>query len=282
MKKYVYLFLISILHSYTLIAQNQEFSKIDTFKVTEKRPLTISFLYPDDWDKRTDWPILVFYYGGGWVKGSIGQFLPQAKHFAAKGTVCALVEYRVKNIDGTDPFTALADAKSAMRYIKGNSSRHRIDSSRVVAIGGSAGGHLAAACELVKGYDDPKDDLSVGTQVSALVLFNPVLDNGPKGYAYNRIGERYTSFSPFFQDKKDMADALIMLGTNDHLIPVETMQTFCESVRQTGSHCELVLYPGAKHGFFNKASGNGLYYEKTLQEMENFLSKKNFLTKPLN
>ncbi len=262
------------------IAQGQntnKFDQVETYKTTDQRSLTISFLYPKNWSARTDWPVLVFYFGGGWAKGSVNQFLPHARYFAKKGMVCALVDYRVRSKDGTDPFTSLMDAKSAMRYIKSNMQKHHIDSSRVVASGGSAGGHLAAACQLVKGYDDPQDDLSISTKVSALVLFNPVLDNGPDGYGYNRIGKQYTSFSPFFQDKKGMADVLILQGTADKLIPVKTMETFCESVREAGSYCNLVLYAEAKHGFFNRGYKDGLYYRQTLQEMENFLRARNFI-----
>lgn len=271
--------LLWLLSSNISQGQNSRFDQVETYKTTDQRPLTISFLYPKDWNTRTDWPVLVFYFGGGWVKGSINQFLPHARYFAERGMVCALVDYRVRDRDGTDPFTSLQDAKSAIRYIKSNANRHHVDSSRVVAAGGSAGGHLAAACELVKGYDDPKDDLSISTRVSALVLFNPVVDNSPEGYAYNRIGEDYTSFSPFFQDKKGMADVLILQGTQDRLIPVKTMETFCESIKKAGSQCELVLYPEAEHGFFNRGKKDGLYYRQTLQEMEDFLSKRNFLVK---
>lgn len=269
--------LLLLLFSNISQGQNAKFDQVETYKLTDQRPLTISFLYPNDWNERTDWPVLVFYFGGGWAKGSINQFLPQARYFAGKGMVCALVDYRVRSKDGTDPFASLMDAKSAMRYIKSNMQRHHIDSSKVVASGGSAGGHLAAACELVKGYNDPKDDLSISTKVSALVLFNPVLDNSPDGYGYNRIGEQYISFSPFFQDKKGMADVLILQGTQDKLIPVKTMETFCESVKEAGSYCDLVLYAEAKHGFFNKGHKDGLYYRQTLQEIENFLRARSFI-----
>lgn len=53
--------------------------------------------------------------------------------------------------------------------------------------GGSAGGHLAAAIASIDGFNDATDDLSVSCKPNLLVLFNPVLDNGPEGYGYDRV-----------------------------------------------------------------------------------------------
>lgn len=42
-------------------------------------------------------------------------------------------------------------------------------------------GHLAAFVGMVEGQDDPNDDRSVSPKANAMVLFNPVFDNGPEG-----------------------------------------------------------------------------------------------------
>ncbi|WP_161554515.1 alpha/beta hydrolase [Sinomicrobium soli] len=256
----------------------QRYSQTDTYKKTDQRDLNISFVYPDGWEKRMDWPVLVFFHGGGWIRGTIKQFDAYARYFADKGMVCALVEYRLKEKDGTDPFTALQDAKSAVRYIKSNASRYRIDPDRMVLSGSSAGGHLAAACELVEDFNDPGDDLSVSTRAAALVLIYPVVDNGPDGYGYGRIGTRYTRFSPYHQKKKGMADALVILGTKDKLVPVKTAREFCENIRQEGGHAELILYKGAGHGWFYENRPRGVFYLKALNDMESFLQQRDFLS----
>lgn len=50
-----------------------------------------------------------------------------------------------------------------------------IDPDRIVAAGGSAGGHIAACTALIPGLDADDEDAKISSQPNALVLFNPVL-----------------------------------------------------------------------------------------------------------
>ena len=83
-----------------------------------------------------------------------------------------------------------ADAKSALRYVRAHATELGIDPQRIAAAGGSAGGHLAAFTALVDGLDDPQDDLAVSCKPNALVLFNPVFNNGPDQWGHGRVGDR--------------------------------------------------------------------------------------------
>src|SRR3954454_5851101 len=101
--------------------------------------------------------------------------------------VCALVEYRLlKNKPGEPPTDCIHDAKSAMRWVRSHAKELGIDSKRIAAAGGSAGGHLAAFCGLVEAKDDSQDNLSISPKPNAMILFNPVFNNGPGQYAYAR------------------------------------------------------------------------------------------------
>ncbi|NGP78097.1 alpha/beta hydrolase [Balneolaceae bacterium YR4-1] len=250
-------------------AQNSqnELDRVIFKTVDDSVSLSIYFTYPNSYNKQDQWPLIVFFHGGGWNQGSYKHFLRQAKYFSNHGFICALPEYRVRKKHNSTPFESLKDAKSALRFLKVNANKFQIDTSKVIAAGGSAGGHLAASLEMVEGYNEPTDDLGVDTDVDALVLFNGVLDNGPSGYGFRRVGKEYTSFSPFHQTKKGTAPTLILLGTDDNLIPVESMQEYCSEMKSAGSICKLVLYEGQEHGFFNRSP----YLEKTIQQMHEFL-----------
>lgn len=215
---------------------------------------------------------IIFFFGGGWRKGSPSQFRSQAVYFAGKGLTCFLVDYRVENRNHTTPFEALKDAKSAIRFVKQHADQFHIDSSKIVASGGSAGGHLAAATALTLDYNEPSDNLAVSARPAALVLFNPVIDNGPGGAGYDRIGETYPRFSPLHNIRQGAPPTLIMLGTEDKHIPVATARYYKTVMEKVGSRCDLILYDHARHGFFNQNKlNNNPYYQLTLKEAEKFL-----------
>ena len=123
------------------------------------------------------------FFGGGWNSGKVTQFKPHAEYLSSRGMITVLADYRVKTRHQSNLFDAVADAKSAIRFLRQNSKKLNIDKEKIVASGGSAGGHLAAAVASVSGLNDPKDNLKVSAKPNALVLFKPVFDNGPAGYS---------------------------------------------------------------------------------------------------
>jgi acetyl esterase/lipase len=162
------------------------------YKTVDQRPLRLFVVKPSDWKPADARPAIVFFHGGGWRGGAPGQFNRQAEYLASRGMVCLLAEYRLLRDDPGPPLRCIRDAKSAMRWVRSHASELGIDPERIAAGGGSAGGHLAAFVGMVEGLDDPQDDLQVSPRADALVLFNPVFDNGPQdGYGHGRVGERY-------------------------------------------------------------------------------------------
>lgn len=244
----------------------------ELYKVAGTDSLEMEIYYPE---KTVDaQPAIVFFFGGGWNGGNIHQFKPHAEHFAKKGLVTVLADYRVRSRHQTSPFDALEDAKSAIRYLKIHAERLKIDSSRIIASGGSAGGHLAAATAFISGFNSPEDP-TISPKPAALLLFNPVIDNGPGGYGYERIGSRYHEFSPLHNLANGAPPTLFFLGTQDRLIPVITAEYYAMVMEKVGSYCQLILYEGEEHGFFNYR--NREIYEKTLKETEDFLIAQGFL-----
>jgi len=86
---------------------------------------------------------IVFFFGGGSTSGSVGQFVPQATHLASRGMVAILADYRVFGRHKTSPFEAMADARSAIRWVRSKARDLGVDPTRIAAGGGSSGGALA-------------------------------------------------------------------------------------------------------------------------------------------
>jgi len=269
-KHFFSILMISLLVYTTSYSQDEiQYKQIDSTKLVLKvyRPLKV--------DPEKKYPAFVFFFGGGWNSGSIEQFEPQANYFSQRGMICFTVDYRVKNRQHTTPFESLKDAKSAIRFIREHADEFSIDTSKIVAAGGSAGGHLAAAIALIDDYNELSDNLSISCIPNALVLFNPVIDNGPGGYGFDRIGNDYKNFSPLHNIKKGAPPTIIFLGTHDALIPVETVEYYKMVMEKVNSRCELKLYEGEPHGFFNH--NNFEYYKKTVFETDKFLQSLGYL-----
>lgn len=223
------------------------------------------------------YPAMLFFFGGGWKTGSLNQFEPHAKYFSKRGMVCILVDYRVESRHNSTIFESLKDAKSAMRYVKEHASIYNIDTLKIVAAGGSAGGQLAAATALIEDYNEISDNIKISCKPNALVLFNPAIDNGPAGVGYERVKSEYKNISPIHNITKGAPPTIIMLGTKDNLIPVETAKYYQTVMNKVGSRCELILYDGKEHGFFNYNKFEN--YKNTIIEVDAFLQSEGFLTK---
>lgn len=233
------------------------------------------YIYNSEGTKKLNNPAIVFFFGGGWNSGSPKQFEPQAKYLTKYGITVVLADYRTKNNAGTTPKEALMDAKSAMRFLKKKAISLCIDPEKILAGGGSAGGHLAAATAFCNHINHLKDDLSVSSVPKALILFNPVVDNSPEGYGFNRVKDYYEDFSPIHNIKKNAPPTIFFLGTEDNIISVETAQKFKEKMEAVGARCDLFLYTGQKHGFFN--SQHKEYFEKTMVETVTFLKSLGYI-----
>lgn len=286
MKKYLSLQIACILALGSLKAQKLNLSKLDgdrkkpvelTYKTIDSVSLNLEVRFPDNFSHSKKYPTIIFFFGGGWNGGTTSQFEPHAAYFSTRGMITVLADYRVKSRHKTTPFEAVSDAKSAIRFLRTHAKDLNIDKNRIVASGGSAGGHLAAACGILPGLDEPGEDPDISSKANALVLFNPVFDNGPEGFQNERMGERWQEISPAHNISKGAPPTIVFLGTNDHLIPVEMAENYKKKMEAVGSRCDLHLYEDQKHGFFNKSKSDGVYYQKTVREADLFLASLKYL-----
>lgn len=225
---------------------------VEVYKEASGDPLRIYRIDPPKHDPKADKaPAVVFFFGGGWNGGTPTQFESHARYLSNRGMVVFLADYRVKSRQGTSPKECVADGKSAIRWVRQNAERLGIDPDSILAGGGSAGGHVAAATGICEGFDEPGEDLKISSRPAALLLFNPVYNNGPEGYGHSRVKEWFPAISPAHNITKDDPPAIVFLGTKDKLIPVSHAEDFQEQQEKLGIKSELHLYEGQPHGFFN-------------------------------
>ena len=267
--------------TFLLFSQSVPGSRQYVYKQADTVALKLFVINPANYSKEKSYPAILFFFGGGWTSGRITQFEQHANYFSTRGMITVLADYRVKSRHQTTPFDAVADAKSAIRYLRSHAAALHIDTSKIVASGGSAGGHLAAAAATVPGLNDASDNLQISCKPNALVLFNPVFDNGPSGYGSDRFGDRYLEISPMHNIKKGTPPTIAFLGTKDELIPVATAQLYKQKMEEAGCRCDLFLFEDQKHGFFNyreeRKEGNRFFIE-TVYQADLFLESLGYLT----
>jgi acetyl esterase len=251
------------------------------YKTVGDRELKVHFVFPADWKPEDKRPAILFFHAGSWIVGAPGQFNEHCKYLASRGMVAGQVEYRLVDRNNDEPPTVcIQDAKSAMRWLRANAGKLGVDSDHIAAGGGSAGGHLAAFLGIMDGLDDPKDDLKVSAKADAMVLFNPVFDNGPTGWGYKRVKDRYKEFSPFHNVQKGNPPAIVFVGEKDGLIPPKTVLAFQELMKKAGNRCEAMVFEGEPHDFYNFGRKENKPYEDTVEAMDKFLGSLGWLTGP--
>jgi len=253
--------------------------KAVVYKTIGQAELKLHIFNPDGHSTSAGHPAIVFFFGGGWVGGSPSQFFPHCEYLSSRGMVAVSAEYRVKSRHNTSPRECVEDGKSTVRWLRQNAASLGIDPNRVAAGGGSAGGHVAAATATVKEFERPDEDKTISSRPNALVLFNPVYDNGPDGYGHDRVKDYWKTISPMHNIDKSTPPTIVFLGTKDKLIPVATAQTYKKLMRENGRRCDLHLYEGKGHGFFNYRGDMKDYY-RTVLETDKFLTSLGYLKGP--
>ena len=115
-------------------------------------------------------PLVVYLTGGGFVMADRTANLSQRTYVADQGYVVASIQYRTTK-DGATYKDAVADVKSAIRYLRANADKYSIDPDQVAVWGQSAGGYLAAMTGATNGEKsfDVGDHLDRSSEVQGVV-----------------------------------------------------------------------------------------------------------------
>jgi sialate O-acetylesterase len=247
-----------------------------TYKSTPQGDLSLLIHRPEGWKATDKRPAIVFFFGGGWTNGSVRQFESQAAYLAGRGMVAARADYRVKSRQNVQPDACVEDAKSAVRWLRTHAGAHGIDPDRIVAAGGSAGGHIAACTATTAGFEAEGQDLSVSSKPSALVLFNPVLLlDGPITKRYLNDDEALARrISPMNGIDASLPPTLLLYGSDDRL--GDPAEPFMARAKAKGARVELFMAEGVGHGFFNRSP----WTARTLKRVDEFLGSLGYVEGP--
>lgn len=243
------------------------------YKKTPQAELEMLIHFPANWKATDKRPAIVFFFGGAWRSGTVTQFEYQANYLAGRGMVAARADYRVKSRHGVSPDQCVEDAKSAVRYLRKNAPELGIDPDRIVASGGSAGGHLAACTWATPGLEAKDEDASVSSKPNLLILYNPVLNltSDSMRERFNLSEPVAKQISPNLHLAKNTPPAIIYFGTGDRLI--SNGEECIARSKAIGNSAVMYTAEGVGHGFFNRSP----WLERTTYLTDRFLTQHGYL-----
>lgn len=227
---------------------------------------------------------VIVIHGGGWRGGNKESNRRVLDLFAEKGFVAVSPQYRLvpKAI-----FPAqVHDLKAAVRWLKTNAGKYRIDPERIGAMGFSAGGHLAMMLGTTDNHDGLEGNLppaGPNTKIRAVVNYfgptdldaadipdvsKPLVDaflGGPVATKQKEVAQS----SPLDLIGPEDAPILTFQGTKDPLVPHSQAIKLAEAMTEKGVRGRVTLFVGDGHGWegiestFDEAAE---FFEKNLQK----------------
>ena len=255
------------------------------FRSVGETELRLHVVKPKGWQKTTRRPCLVSFFGGGWNSGTPESSIRWAKWAASHGIVGIAPDYRTRDRLGGTPEDCISDGRAALAWIASHAADLGIDPAKIIVLGGSAGGHVAAWTAIPSpgpGKEDPAPDV----RPVAMILLNPVTDTKEGGYGglkrFNKDAARALACSVTDQMPARMPPAIVFHSTADIVVPYANSVAFRDKLVAGGSPCELVTFEGLGHSYNSTKYGAAgkAADDKTKEDMNRFLGSLDLLEKP--
>ncbi|QNA82671.1 alpha/beta hydrolase [Sphingomonas sp. So64.6b] len=195
----------------------------------------------------TPLPVVIFYYGGGWVKGSRGEYGFAGRAFAAQGFIAVLPDYRL--VPGVRFPVFVQDSALAVKWVRDTIARYGGDPKRITLSGHSAGAYNAAMLALDRHW---LTDIGVdpGIVRAAALLAGPY-DFYPfeKKRSIDAMSHwpRLLETQPIQFARKDAPPLWLAAGTADDVVRPYNAEHLAKRLKELGAPVTLRLYPGQSH-----------------------------------
>jgi acetyl esterase/lipase len=247
------------------------------------REMLLNLYHPKNQKEKL--PALICLYGGGWAKGRRVHAAHFAQALAARGFVAVSIDYR---LSGEAQFPAqIEDAKAAVRWLRANAKKWKIDPNAIGATGSSAGGHLAALLATSGGVKELEgkggnQEFSSRIQAAAPICAQTDLmverikekSTAPKsvfrpflGGSQEEVPKTYRLASPIHHF--DAGDPPIYFLSGELDDPSTHAEAFRNQSKKMGICTGLLVIPGAPHGFHRKQK----FFDIAIDQLDSFFAE---------
>ncbi|RCW61830.1 MULTISPECIES: alpha/beta hydrolase [Halanaerobium] len=231
-------------------------------KTDDFAPLLKKYLLDTEKVKKS---VLIFP-GGGYTHRAEHEGKEVAQFLNKNGFNAFVLHYRVAPYRFPYP---LLDALRAVKYIRSNADKWKVNKNKIAVMGFSAGGHLASIVgtnndlyrniyrEKLKDYSFDQDLVEAeNSMVNAQILAYPVISAGKfahQGSVDNLLGNSPSQklldlFSTEKNICKKTAPGFIWHTADDASVPVENTILFCRALSEANINFESHIFPQGRHG----------------------------------
>lgn len=224
--------------------------------------------------------------GGGYAHLAIDhEGVDVAKALNEMGIAAFVLKYRLPDdaCMTNKEVVPLMDAQQAMRLVRENAARWKVDANKIGVMGFSAGGHLASTIGTHFTQSLISNPGSLSLRPDFLVLLYPVISFKDSlthhGSKDNLIGknpapEMVTHFSNEEQVTAQTPPTFLVHAVDDNTVPVQNSILFMEALKRNKIPVEMHLYQKGGHGF---GMHNKTTKEEWMQTMKNWMLTNGFL-----
>ena len=257
------LILFSLFFHFNLFSQNNVTDHI--YKKIDSVNLEFKLYKPDSFNPKKKYNTIILFHGGGFNSRYADQFSRHSKYFNTRNFIAITPVYRIKSLHDTTPQESCDDAKDLIEYLYSNADKYNINKDRIFVGGGSAGGLLALSTTFWKVKNH---------KIKGLILYNPIVDTGPNSaFSKRRSGNYSLDISPINNINKSHPPSIIFHGSLDEMEPINKIKKYKEISSKYGTRCDVIIYSGQGHSFFNKQE----FFIKTSEEVDKFLSSLGYI-----
>jgi acetyl esterase len=214
-------------------------------------------------DGKGPFPAVILVHGGGWVRGDRSSVEPVFQPLSKAGFAWFSISYRLAGDVLRDPKGAITqmaaaetDVRHAVAFVKEHAAEYRVNPAKIVLLGESAGGQLAAMAALrpdpdgavqgVVAFYSPTD---LATLASTSSWVPASVRDAIKGTFFDTLlMAGLTKFSPINWVNSSAPPFLMIHGTDDNLVPFAQSERFCDKMNEANVACEVYPVKLAGHG----------------------------------
>jgi len=238
---------------------------------------------------------VIAIYGSAWFSNNMKgiTYFSLGKPLIDAGFAVVCLNHR-SSTDAKFP-AQIEDVKGAIRFIRANAEKFKIDASFIGITGFSSGGHLSALAGVTNGAKELEGtiggNLKVSSNVDAVVdWFGPVdmahmnkcetvndekspeavlIGGAPKDYP-----QEIAKISPitYVSKLKNAPKFLVIHGDADNVVPYCQSVNFSEELKKIGALTEFITVPNGQHGPIT-------FNEETYKKMTDFFKEQAHIQK---